>query len=173
MEAGGLEPNEVEHTFQSGRTMLIRKSLPMQVLLFKAVEDGDMEVSEGLTALFNAAQDEEQDEADVEVSLHVAAKLTRTVVETMFLRPRVFWDWASSDLPPEFRRSGAIVDGVEVMVVEDLHDSEVSEVVELAMKAVGQASRFRRNGDGPEPGERGPDVVKKPKRAAGSKSRKS
>ena len=115
-----FERNEVEHTFSTGRTFIIRRSIPMTVLLFKAIEDGDPELAEGLSEWVEGggeiqAQDESP-EARMS-SMRMAGKITRTVIEAMFLSPRVVWE-SDGPLPGD------------TILVEDLRDEEMNEVIE-------------------------------------------
>lgn len=167
----GWESNEVEHTFTSGRTMVIRRALSMQWLILRSVEDGDPELASGLSEWFEKGTlDQPPDETPESrmAQLQTAAKVERAVVEGMFIRPRVYWDPES--LPP-----GAFVPDGEIplhILAADLRDDELSEILELAFKGVAEASRFRGEPDGDDGGKGGKGVGAKPKPRARASTRK-
>ena len=157
-----FERNEVEHTFSTGRTFVIRQSIPMTVLLFKAIEDGDPELAEGLSEWVEGGGEIQVKDETAEArmsSMRMAGKITRAIIEAMFLSPRVVWE-----------SEGPLAG--DTILVEDLRDEEMNEVIEIAMKSVQEAARFREDDAGLNGGAGGEDVEQKPKRAARPKSGK-
>lgn len=159
----GWESNQVEHTFTTGRTMTVRRSVPLQVLVLKAVDDGDPELAAGLSEWFDKGNLNAADQ-DQAVQLQMAAKVERAVVEMMFIRPKVHWD----PDPDEVERWPVAPEGEPPyhVPVEDLHDAELGEVLELAFKGVAEAARFRGDAGGADGGSNGKGVAKKPKQRA-------
>lgn len=171
MSPSGWESNEVEHTFESGRTMVIRRGLSMQWLVLRSIEDGDAELATGLSEWFEKGTLDGAADPTPESrmrQLQVAAKVERAVVEAMFIRPRVYWD-------PEMLPAGGGAPDGEIphhILAGDLRDSELSEILELAFKGVAEASRFREGADGPDDRPDGKGVGAKPKPRARAASRK-
>lgn len=180
----GWESNEIEHTFSTGRRMVIRRSLSMQWLIMRSIRDGDPELAAGLSEWFEngtiqvavepdaeAKAEEEAAEEAVSVSLaklQVAARVEEAVVEAMFIRPRVYWD------PEEMPPGGGAPDG-EIphhILGADLHDPELSEILEIAFKGVADAARFRDDTAGADGGKDRAGVGKKPKPRARASTRK-
>lgn len=161
----GWESNEVEHTFTTGRTMLIRRALSMQWLVLKAIEDEDPELASGLSAWFSTGSiDSDDDSPGAKMAqLQTAAKVQRAVVEAMFLRPRVYWN--QEDLPPSPPPDGEMPYHI---LAADLKDDEMTEILEMAFKGVAEAARFRAEPDGPDGGKDGKSVGAKSKPRARS-----
>lgn len=163
----GWESNQIEHTFESGRTMLIRRSLSMQWLILRSIEDGDPELASGLSEWFERGTlniSGEQTPEDRMAQLQVATKVQKAVVEAMFLHPKVYWN--PEDMPP-----GHDTPDGEIpvhMLAADLKDSELTEVLELAFKGVAEANRFPAEPDGADGGKGGKGVGTKPKPRARS-----
>lgn len=172
----GWETNQVEHTFSTGRTAIIRRAVPLQWLVLRSLEDGDAGLASGLSEFFTTgtiatpegaegATEDEQRIASAErmAKLQIAGRVERAVLEAMFIRPRVYWD--PEDIPPG---DWSAAEGEIPMhaVVADLADSELTEVLELALKGVADAARFREEPDGADGGADGAGVGKKPKQRA-------
>lgn len=159
MGAGGYVPNQRDHTFKSGRTMVIRRALPATWLAVEAAKRGG-DAGGAMADLLSGGQ-----VADPSAAVEVMA----TIIEHMFVRPRVVWD--PLDVP-EGVEVGA--DGwPPVISAIDLLDSEIDEVLDLALGGVAEAASFRGDGDGVGDGGDGTGVAVKSKpraRAARGKS---
>ncbi len=168
---GAWESNEVEHTFSTGRTMTIRRALSLQHLVLRAVESDDPELANGLEEWFTTGRvpiDDEESPTVKAAQLQLAVRMQRTIIETMFLRPRVHWDEDEVPVSPP------PPDGEPPyhLAAADLRDGEISEVLEIALQGVADASTFRGDEDGPKSGAGGKGVGTKPKprpRAAAGK----
>ncbi|MBA3689787.1 MAG: hypothetical protein H0W82_00040 [Actinobacteria bacterium] len=160
----GWEPNEVEHTFGegAGRTFTIRRSLPLQWLLMRAIESDDPELAAGISEWFDKGTLEDSGVDDQRTQLHLAARIERAVVEAMFIRPRVWWN------PEEMPDAPPPPDGEPPfhLSAADMTDAELSEVLEIAFKGVAEATRFRDDPAGPQRGKGGKGVAPKPKPGA-------
>jgi hypothetical protein len=160
----GWETNEVEHTFSSGRTFTIRKSLPLQWLVMRSVESDDPELAAGLSEWFDNGTHDHAGIDDGRAKIQLASKITRVVVEAMFLHPRVWWDPEEMpEFPPPL--NGEAPPHVSAA---DMKDAELEEILELAFKGVNEAARFRDDAAGPQPGKGGKSVGTKPKPRARS-----
>lgn len=146
--------------------MVIRRALPLQWLVLRAIEDGDESLTEALTKW--GTQGAYVPDATDARALAMAVKIERVIVEGMFVRPRVWWD--REDMPP----SSPIVEG-EIPVdlfVADLHDDELTEIVNMAMEGVADAARFRAEPGSADGGAGGKRVGSKAKSAPKPRSRK-
>lgn len=152
------QPNQVDHTFQTGRTMRIRRALPATWLAVEAAKRG------GDAGLAMAALVSGEQVANPTAAVEVMA----TIVEAMFVHPRVVWD---PDMAPEGLEPGP--DGWPAVISAiDLDNREIDEVLDLALQGVAQAASFRGDGDGVDDGADREGVGDKPKprkRAAAGK----
>lgn len=149
----GYEPNWMDHTFTTGRTMRIRRRLPATWLAVQAAGDSD---GAGATMALLAAGETAPPEL-----AGFAPSVVGTLIEAMFLDPRVVWDPDMApviDEPPE--------DGgwPPIIPATDLMDEEIQEAMDIAFEGVAEAKRFRGNGPGPDDGGDGEGVAAKPKR---------
>ena len=143
---GGYEPNWVDHTFTTGRTMRIRKHLPATWLSVQAAGQSD---GAGATMAILAAGDTAPPEL-----AGFAPAVVGTLVEAMFIKPRVVWD---PDMAPEVEDPG---DGSwpPVVPATDLLDDEIQEVMDIAFQGVAEAKRFRGDAPGDDGGGDSPGV---------------
>src|SRR5262245_45672256 len=84
----GWRPNHIEHVFRSGRSAVLRDGLPLSILAVDAMSGGDGEVAGGLETW--ASGGELTDPA-------VAGRVMRTIVEGLFVRPKLYWH--EQDIP--------------------------------------------------------------------------
>lgn len=157
----GWESNEVDHTFSTGRTMLIRRSLPLQWLILRAVDAEDPELAHGLSEWFEKGELGEEIAGDKRGQLQMAARVEQAVVEAMFIRPRVHWN--PEDMPAAQYASAGEGEVPFHISAADLRDAEISEALELAFKGVAEATRFREDFAGEDGGGGGEGVGSKPK----------
>lgn len=167
----GWDRNETDHTFSSGRTFRIRRSVPLQVLVLRAVENDDPELAKGLEDWFQEGRtpiDGVDDDSEKAAKVQVALRMHREIIRAMFVEPRVWFD--EEEIPPHTPPENG--DRPRHILVDDMYDSELTEALELAMEGVADATRFRGDTAG---GRRSPgrkSVAAKPKprpRPAGGK----
>lgn len=167
----GWESNETDHTFTSGRTFRIRKSVPLQVLVLRAVENDDPELAKGLEDWFREGKTpvdgvEAADEKAAKVQ--VALRMHREIIRAMFIEPRVWFE--EEEIPPHTPTVNG--DRPAHILVDDMFDSELTEALELAMEGVESAARFRDGADSPRRRPSRKSVGAKPKPRARSASGK-
>jgi len=108
-----------EHTFSTGRTALLRVSLPMSELLRTGVWDNE------LAAAFDQAISGSLSEDDVEL----AVRLNDSIVVGMFVEPRIVLDGADAD-------AGTFPIGA-------LEESEINETISAAFGGPASDASFR------------------------------
>lgn len=134
------------HTFaETGRQARLRMSLPVMVLVDHAQEHG---IDDIFGALEKVADGSLQD-------AQLGWKVSQLLVQLMFVEPTIAIDGGQGDVP-----------------IEALEDSERQEALELAMKGVAQAARFRTDADGDDAGTDGAGMADAPKRARRPAARK-
>lgn len=127
------------HTFtETGRQARLRRSLPVMVLVDRAAEHG---IDDIFGALEKVADGSLKDAS-------LGWKVSQLLVQLMFVEPTISVDDGPGDVP-----------------IDALEDSERQEALELAMKGVAQAARFRADADGDDAGADGADLAKPAKRA--------
>lgn len=173
---GGWDTNEVEHTFDDGkgRTMVLRRSVPLQWLVLRAMESDDPALAAALGEWFETGKvvpdaGAEASKEDRLAMLAVASRVQRVILEAMFVRPRVHWDPEEipADLPP-------LADGEIPLHISagDLTDLEMTEALMLAFAGAEEAARFRRDRGGAHGGAGGEVLGDKPVAGARRKSGK-
>ncbi|HWH14256.1 MAG TPA: hypothetical protein VNT51_05880 [Miltoncostaeaceae bacterium] len=160
MTSPAWQPNEVAHTFTTGRTMVIRRAIPAVWLASHAIRTGgaEDESAEALAALMSG---------ETAPNRLAALDLIATLVETMFLRPRVVWDPEGVPDPPRDQAGELVLDAngfPPVIWAGDLHQPEIDEVIDLGLKGVADASTFRGDDSGNGHGPDGAGVGNTPKR---------
>lgn len=150
----GWEPNQMVHTFKTGRTAVIRKRVSMAALMRETVRSGD----EAAAAVFL----EMQTTGEARSVAGAVGAMEATVTE-MWIAPRVVWD--DEDVPdygdgPKLDENG----WPPVVHARDLEDDEVSETMDIAFGGVAEAESFRDDGPGVGGGGDGAGVGSKPKR---------
>lgn len=174
---GQWEANEIEHTFDEGRgrTMILRKSIPLQWLVLRAMESDDPALAAALGEWFETGKvvpDAGPDAAkeDRLAMLAVASRVQRAILEEMFVRPRVHWDPA--DIPAD----GPVAAPGEIpyhLSAGDLTDLEMTEALMMAFAGAEEAARFRRDRVGANGGAGGAvlgdGAERAPRRKAGKR----
>ncbi len=171
------EANEVEHTFDNGngRTMILRKSIPLQWLVLRAMESDDPALAAALSEWFETGKvvpdaGEAASKEDRLAMLAVASRVQRAILEEMFIRPRVHWDPATMPDDAPVAAPGEIPYHVSA---GDLTDLEMTEALMMAFAGAEDAARFRRDRDGANGGQGGAvlggDPVEPPRRKAGKR----
>lgn len=136
-----------EHTFSTGRQAVLRQSLPVTVVIDRALERGITDIVSSL------GQVAEGTLADPEKGWAIACLLT----QAMFVEPRLY---LPGEVPEE-----------DWVPIEALEDEERTETLEIALAEVAGTARFRGDGGGDGDGEGGEGVADPPKPARGSGAR--
>lgn len=166
--------NETDHTFSTGRTFRIREHLSLQWLVLRAVEDDDPQLASLLEDWFTTGgvgdgkNPQEMATGERAAYMQTVVRLNRTIIEAMFVHPRVVWD---ADEMPSFPPP-ADGEAPAYLWAGDLHDAEQVEALEIALKGVADAARFRGDDGGVERRPRRKSVGKQPKPGARAASGK-
>lgn len=148
-----------EHTFQSGRTVLVRESVSYMAIVSRLQRDEDAGSAD---ALAQWASGETIDAAN----LAAAIRLNDVLVQEFVTQPRVL----IPDIDPAGDEDGY---GTGWCWISDFTDDELSELIDVAAQGVGQAHRFPGDAAGDGDREDGEDVGDAPKPRPRAKKRKS
>lgn len=145
MGVSNFAAQTVEHTFSSGRTAVVKKSISYMWVASKMARE-----DEGLASAFT----EWMSTGVVPKGggeMVVAVQMQNVLVQQLWVQPRVLIN--GFDVPDDDESYGS-----DWCWIEDLSDEELAETIELASVGVRQATGFRGDGSGVDVGVDGEDV---------------